>query len=430
MTAVFLEKPDPSDKERKRARRRRWTVPPPVGATETLEGSEILEELPNAAGLELFGRLRDVLLWNGTPEPNRLGLFTPEPRHRTPDVPERLQGAVAELRRLTRRGRVSADAVAAACSEISNWAYEEGHLAVAISYGYVAASVRPDDPELAFAVGRAARDAGRHGHADAWFQRAIALARRANNPEMQTASYFGTGVLHEQRGDSASARKIFEKALRTATTRGLAGMAAVAHQYLIALTVTDFGDAFSHATAALRLFPNDDPRLARLAIDAGALFSEHSYFSLALALYNAAVPFLTRVSDKLAAFANIGRAAAAMGQKQRFAEAWAEFDRLALGPIPQFYGESLVELAHGLATLEYWKHAVRALARANTVAGQTASPRLLAKIQRLEALVRARERADRDQTPPAEAEEFTARLRALLAAQAPNRRTTPEAAPE
>jgi hypothetical protein len=115
------------------------------------------------------------------------------------------------------------------------------------------------------------------------------------------------------RGDRAAARRTFEKALRTASVGDLDKMAAIAHQYLIPLTLKDYQTAFGHAAAALNLCPPDDPQLARIAIDAGAMFSEHSHCSLAYELYEAALPHVTRVSDRLASFANICRASAALG---------------------------------------------------------------------------------------------------------------------
>jgi hypothetical protein len=132
-------------------------------------------------------------------------------------------------------------------------------------------------------------------------------------------------------------------------------------------------------------------------------------------LYEAALPFLTRSSDRLAACANIGRASAALGKKQRFAEAWAEFDRLALAPVPQFYAESLIELAQGLATLQYWKHASRMLNHAQLVAQETRSLRAISKAERLRAIVDRRDNGDVNKTADSPSERFTTKLRERLA---------------
>jgi len=333
-------------------------------------------------------------------------------------LPNGVAEPVGELWRLTHQ-QLTADEVAAACSRVSTWAYERGHLRIATSYAYAAATVKPEEPELAFAVGRSTRDAGRLAHAEAWFQRTAGLARKKRNREMLTAAYFGSGVVHEIRGDHAAACRTFEKALRTASVGGLNRMTAIAHQYLIPLTLNDYQKAFGHAAAALDLCPPDDPQLARIAIDAGAMFSEHSHFSLAYELYEAALPHVTRVSDRLACFANICRASAALGLKRRFAEGWSEIDRIALGPAPLLYAESLVELAHGLITLRYWKDAARVLLDAEEKDSQSA---VAVKIAHLREVIEGRKEGDINRPAAADAVEFTAGLTnrlSNLALQAP-----------
>lgn len=404
---MFLDKPDPSHEPRPKASRR-WTLPlPPVGSGETLEGVEVLNERPDALGLQLFERLRDVLLWMHTPEDLQGSLFVhPGVINDSSSLPKDVAGPLAELRRLTHE-RLTADEVAAACSRVSSWAYERGHLRIATSYAHAAARVKPEEPELAFAVGRSTRDAGRLAHAEAWFQRTAGLARKKKNREMLTAAFFGSGVVHELRGDRVAARHTFEKAFRTASVGGLNRMAAIAHQYLIPLTLNDYQTAFGHAAAALDLCPPDDPQLARIAIDAGAMFSEHSHFSLAHELYEAALPHVTRVSDRLACFANICRASAALGLKRRFAEGWSEIDRIALGPAPIHYAESLVELAHGLITLRYWKDAARVLVEAEKA---DSNPAVAVKIAHLREVIEGRKEGDFNRPAAADAVEFTAYL--------------------
>lgn len=408
---VFLDKPDPSNEPHPK-RFRRWTLPlPPVGSGETLEGVEVLGERPDATGLELFARLRDVLLWMATPDDARKDLFVARGSwDELSSLPREVGEPVSALRRLTHQP-LTADEVGNACSRISTWAYERGHLKIATAYAHAAATVRPEEPELAFAVGRSTRDSGRLAYAEAWFQRTAGLARKKRNREMLTAAYFGSGVVHERRSNHIAALRTFEKALRSASVGGLRRMAAAAHQYLVPLTLNDYNTAFGHAAAALDLCPPDDLQLARIAIDAGAMFSEHSHFSLAFDLYEAALPHLTRTSDRLACFANICRASAALGLKRRFAEGWSEMDRIALDAAPLFYAESLVELAHGLVTLRYWKHAARILLDAEN---ESAPPELGIKISHLREVIEGRREGDKDRPPSTEAMEFTATLRKRL----------------
>lgn len=418
---MFLDKTDPNADRRRARRRRRWTLPlPPLGWGETLEGIEILNELPDLTGLELFARLCDVLLWMRSPEMTRNQLFRPRSRREAIQVPEPLRNPVAALRELTQQS-TSVDEVAQACSKIARWAFETGYLRIASTFAHTAATVKPDDPELAFAVGQSTRNSGRYAYAEAWFQRSVGLARRKKSREMLSSAYLGLGIMHEMRGERESARATFEKAMRAAVSGNIASLAASAHQYLIPLTMSEYKEGFAHAVESLRLYPPDDPLLARLAVDAGALFSEHSHFQLAYDLYEAALPFLTRVSDRLAVYANVCRSAAALGLKHRFAEAWGEMDRIALKfrldsrdrVLPVLYGESLVELTHGLITLHYWKHAAQVLAEVQTIGALR--PQMVRTVGRLAEIVEDRGHGDQNRDAGADAVAFTTELQSRIA---------------
>jgi hypothetical protein len=164
----------------------------------------------------------------------------------------------------------------------------------------------------------------------------------------------------------------------------------------MALTIPDgtFAEGLEHGIAAARYLAEDDPKLIRLAIDLGAFVSEHMYFNTALRLYEAALPFLVRPADRLAGLANIGRAAAATGQKRRFAEVWAEFDRLSLSPPKLFYAESLIELAQGAVTLRYWRHASKMIEEAVRVAREQGNPYSLTAARTLQKLVESKQTKD------------------------------------
>ncbi len=434
---VYLEKIDPADRKAGRVRRRRWThLPPPAGSAAELEGVDLLNATPGLLGLVLFQRYRDVLLWHQTPPEERRQLFDPRGDAllldgRKLDVPGPLAAPLDVLACMVqdRRGG-DVPNVVKACSDIAAWAYESGLLTSAAAFARLAAVVDPANPDLAFAAGRATRDCGRFALAEVWFQRTISLGRRANNDEAKAAGYIGWGVLEDQRGRRRAARAKFETALRTATGAGLAGMAGLAHQYLMALTVPEgsFEEGVAHAASAARCFEEDDPRLIRLAVDIGAFLSEHGHFSEALGLYEAAIPFLTRAADRLAGLANIGRASAAVGDKRRFSEAWAEFDRLSLLPATQFRAESLLELAHGAATLRYWRHAARIVHDAERVAREHENQWALAAARKLEAAIEAKDLMDQDQPPDPALSRLTHRLIARLQVVAQTQ--TPGAAPD
>jgi tetratricopeptide (TPR) repeat protein len=333
----------------------------------------------------------------------------------TDEIPARIDTPLNVLRALVSRpSSASAEAVGSACASVSAWAYDAGYIDTAISFAHVTARVLPDNPEAAFAVGRATRDAGRYPHSDAWFHRALGLARRARNAEMKARVYIGWGVLDELRGDPAAAKRKFQKALTTATEVPLPSIAAHAHQFLIPLTSATFEETFGHAVAAARLYTDDDPDLPRLASDTGALFSEHGYFGLALLLYEAALPKFSRAPDLLACYANVGRAAAALGQKRRFSEAWTEVERLSRGPLAQYHADSLLELATGAVTLRYWKPAAKMVGEARSVAERLGSAPALDRIRRLLEAIDERTGGDVSRDPEPRLEEFAFRLRDRL----------------
>src|SRR3954447_10412938 len=65
---------------------RRWRTPPPLtrGSAETLEGMEILRELPGEAGMLLWQSYRNVMFWASAEPEDRARLFSAEggPRRR------------------------------------------------------------------------------------------------------------------------------------------------------------------------------------------------------------------------------------------------------------------------------------------------------------------------------------------------------------
>ncbi|HEX2080334.1 MAG TPA: hypothetical protein VHG08_21715, partial [Longimicrobium sp.] len=65
---------------RRRNASRRWCIPPAIlrEPDETLEASQILEELKGDLGLLLWNSLRDVTLWASVEPERREGLFTPD----------------------------------------------------------------------------------------------------------------------------------------------------------------------------------------------------------------------------------------------------------------------------------------------------------------------------------------------------------------
>ncbi|HYW09226.1 MAG TPA: hypothetical protein VE913_19865 [Longimicrobium sp.] len=416
---VFLDKPEPAGSSRRRARKRRWIVwPSPVAPAGEVEGMRVLHDVPGPLGLVLFQRFRDVDLWASVRADKRLDLFAERARgvelptwDRFDDGGE-LEPPLRVLAGLVVGPSASRELeVAQACTTIAEWASEIGHDETAAGFSTLASRVRPRDPGLAFAAGRAARRLGRYENAEAWFRRAVGLSRRLGNEEAASAAYLGWGVLEELRGKREAARTRFVLAWRAAKRGKLLTLAATARHYMIALTVPDgtLQEGFAHAVAAYRLYGKADHLLPRLASDTGALLSEHGHFSTARLLYEAALPLLTRPAERVAGLANVGRAAAAMGDKQRFTEARHDFDLLAPHG-REFLPASLVELAHGAQTLGQPRQAAAMLREAIRLAREHRDEPALATALRLEQRIAAKHSGDSDHPATVEHQMFATRF--------------------
>ena len=418
---VFLDKPEPEGVERRSGIRRRWIVPPPPGQTGgAFEGVEILIEL---AALPLavaaFQTYRDVLLWADTDVSDRGKLFPGGSMGaRAASTPrlESVEEVITSLATLLRTKGNQARHVATACSWISRWAAREGFGQTELAFAHAAATVLPREPELAFEAGRAARRLGRYEYAVQWFRRAIGLARRTNNDEAKAAAYLGWGVLEELRGRRDVARMRFILAHRTARKAGLLKVMAAARHYLIALTVPNgtFDEGFAHANAALKLYGRLEDRLALLATDTGALLSEHQYFSAAVSLYEMAVPLMPRSAERAAAYANLARAAAALGQRQRYAEFWTAFEQEIKHGAAEYIPAALVELARGAWTLGYARQVSVMLNEAERIATERRDTRAHVLAGRLREAVRAGGPVDQDRPAPEEVERFIHKMKARL----------------
>src|SRR3982751_5959642 len=107
---------------------RRWRTPPPLirGSAETLEGMEILREVPGETGVLLWQAYRNVMFW-ATAEPVERGkLFAPDAGQRrleellAADVPAGIVDALVAVGRLLGAPQnTSGDATADAMREIA-----------------------------------------------------------------------------------------------------------------------------------------------------------------------------------------------------------------------------------------------------------------------------------------------------------------------
>jgi tetratricopeptide (TPR) repeat protein len=361
---LLLPPPEPSGKERSRATPRRWVLPPAPGFTaREFEGWRVLEEVEGPAALPLFAALRDLLLWSAAGPGERTTVFWnvggfAEALH-CEEVEPRLRDPILTLLRVSNPTQHLSDReLAVACTAISDWASEHGYLDTSIAFAEAATRIAPVDADLAYRAGRASRRKGAYERAQQWLELAVALARRANDATTYASAQLGWGVMETERGRRDAARRRLNAAWKAARRWKLRKLAAAARHNLMALEIPD-GDlavAGLHAAASFRLYGRSDGRLYRLANDTACLWAAQSFLDPALEVFEAALPFFARVSERALVIANIGRAAAALGNRTKFLDACDEVtrsgrvtsERLAL---------SLVTLAHGAITLGYYGRA-------------------------------------------------------------------------
>jgi tetratricopeptide (TPR) repeat protein len=365
---LLLPPPEPSGKERSRATPRRWVLPPAPGSSvREFEGWRVLEEAEDPIAFPLFAALRDLVLWTATSPGERKGLFRNPYRASNVQSPEivdlQLRDPILVVLRVGQALQVpSKRELSRACSEISEWAAERGYLDTSIAFAEAASAVAPADADLAYRAGRAARRKGAHDRAQQWFELTIALARRSNDPTTYTSAQLGWGVMETERGRRDAARKRLTAAWKAAKRWKLRRLAAAARHNLMILEIPD-GDlalAGQHASASFRLYGRSDEKLYRLANDTACLWASRSFLGPALEVFEAALPFFTRIGERALVIANIGRAAAALGDRTKFLDACDEVIRIGRATGERL-AVSLVTLAHGAITLGYTGRA-RALA--------------------------------------------------------------------
>jgi tetratricopeptide (TPR) repeat protein len=358
---AYIGKQEPEGRERNRGPKRRWTIPAPPGLSPCgLEARQILEEVPGPLGVELWQRFRDAVVWNAVSLGDRHHLFLKTTYLRDPAFTDAAAEAVEIHPALRAFGEligsaraVDARALTKASASISEWATLHGHEETAALYAGLAARLRPRDPELAFAAGRAERRCARYERAEEWFLRAIGLSRRAGDDAAYASAFLGWGLMEEQRGRRVSARQKYVRAWRAAMRGSFHQLGAAARHNLIALSVPDdpFDVGLAHVIAAYKLYDDSNPeRLALLALDAGVFFAEHGFYAHALRLYDALACHIARPAVHVALLANVARAAAAVGDRDRFRAAYESVKREDAQK-GEFAPAALAEIARAAHTL-------------------------------------------------------------------------------
>lgn len=369
----------PANRPRKPRRRWRWHVPPAlVHGGESLEGVQVLDEIPEPLGLLLWETYRDVVLWSSVAPEDRDGLFAAEAyeaRLRAlaevgADQPlDQALRAVAAI--LKDPAGVPETDVMAACRTAADWAEGKALLSAAVTLATAAALASPTNAAAAFRVGQIARANGENARAETWFRRAVGLGRQAKDWASYAEAFLGLGNLYKHRGNYPAARRFHIRALRAARRHAMREIQARAlHDlFCIAMQTSPPGDAEELARLAFRAYGSRHPRLPALAHDVAYFWMGQGRFAAALEVFRAVLPHIHDARERVLVAANAGRAAGGSGNRSGFDEAWQsvwaaepEWERTPLAP------QALLELANGASSLRDWPRAERAAETARDLA--------------------------------------------------------------
>src|SRR6185436_12783868 len=212
---------------------RRWRTPPPLtrGSAESLEGMEILREVPGETGVLLWQAYRNVMFWATAEPADRGTLFSPVAAQRrlsallAADLPAELVDAlVAVGRMLCAPDTTSGDSIAEACRAVADWAEQQEYSATALAFTQAAALAAPRNASLALAVGKLARARNELPRAETWYRHAIMIARQIGDWSVYGRAYLSLGNMARQRGNFPVAHRMHIKALRSAKRKGLSGI--------------------------------------------------------------------------------------------------------------------------------------------------------------------------------------------------------------
>ncbi|HEX6371393.1 MAG TPA: hypothetical protein VF006_20920 [Longimicrobium sp.] len=428
MNLLYREEPE-LDRD-VRAERRFWTLPPAPGTNAApYEGADILDELRTEFGLFLWQALRDVVLWASCDAARRQELFAASAGRLPQSIRSlgselMLGGAVAALDRLGREpDNVTIDKVAGACVEVSEWAARQGLAATEVQFAEAAALTLPTSPEMALFAGRAARRHAAYERSVQWFTRSLSLARRANDRAAYTLTLIRWGTLELQRSRLDHARRLFVRAWKAAKRFKLRRLGAFSRHDLLVLgfETATFDEGLAHAEAAFQLYGPRNPRIPYLAHDVGFLCMHHGYFSAALPVFSAVLPFVIHPGERVQVFAHLARTLGALNDERGFEEA-AEYVAAEFKPTYPNAAASLLYVARGAASAGQRRRA-RSLAGEAQALSESRGEKSVTALatQFVDALNTRRAGAvERDNEPPKAVSEFTSRLLRRLAKLSPS----------
>jgi tetratricopeptide (TPR) repeat protein len=398
---------------RKAESHRRWRIPPPLlrdAGDPGPEGLQILEEIPDDLGGLLWKTVRSVLLWAEVAPSDRKELFEAGAAERRQAeilaaVPQGEEELVPILETLTLvlslPAQTDADTVGAACRRVAAWAQDRGHPRTALEFLQAGALVCPADPAFALAIVRAARDLAQYSRAEAWFFRAVGLARQCRDWDTYVRAYLAHGKMMVRRGSFPAARRSVLKALRRSNRQGLTETRAMAlHElFVIADCTGDAQAAQAHALEALRSYGPSHPRLPLLAHDLAFFWLQQGRFADSFQAVREVVPLIPPHLRPIA-LGTLARAAGGSGEKEAFRSA---NDKLTRAPAGPGVAEAWLEVARGALQLGELEEAEASVHRAEHLARERheGRVRLMAESVRDAIRAEARARAAREVSRPA-----------------------------
>lgn len=358
-------------------------TPPPIlrrRATEPFEGSDLLDEVRREDGaLALWQALRDVLLWAfASPGERRDGLFAAGAGETEARLEEdgalgpEVGGPLRELSTVcTCPAGADPERLAEACRRISRWAEGRALPRSALAFAYAAAVISPGSADDAYRVGLLARREADYGRAEAWFRRALGLARRSKEGRSHALALVGLGNLFVQRGDYRRGEGAHRQALRIARSHGVREVRAMAlHDlHVIAFETGQLEKAERYAYQAFRAYGAGHPRLPVLAHDVAGFWMLQGSFDRALQALLAVLRLMKNRGEHLQVLGNVVRAAGGARRLDTFTSAWTQAWRIIDSqPATQGTSAALLNMAYGSAHLEDWERVEMAASLAVAIA--------------------------------------------------------------